>query len=149
MQPLYPKQYQTILAKCSNAHATYHVALPCPSKTKHYIRIRSSPNNQATLLHEPQPQVPICDFTYCNDKYLTETAAKKLTKHATLQLLQTQLGWPVFPPIVITMGIKWIIHTTTIKNLQNLHISTNNIRKLIETLSQIAIIYPTHIFPNK
>ena len=48
--------------------------------------------------------------------------------------LLSQLGWEVPPPITITIGVRETRHTTTTKkNLQNLHIPSPNIHKLLLT----------------
>ena len=41
-----------------------------------------------------------------------------------------------------------IIHTTTTKHPQDLHIPNSKIHKLMESFSQIAIKYLTHIILN-
>ena len=54
-------------------------------------------------------------------------------KYATLQPLLSQLGWTILPSIIIGVGTRGIVHTTTTKQLQDLHIPTIKIRKLMET----------------
>lgn len=125
--------------------------VPCPPKTGHPMHIRSPtpplpPTTKPPFLPNPNLKVRIYEFAYCKGIFPIEATAKNLTKFATLQSL---LGWTILLSIIITMGIRGTAHTTTVKRLQDLHIPTIKICKLIETSSQVGIIYPTHIMLNK
>ena len=89
------------------------------------------------------------EFTYCNDRFPTTAITCKLVKYALLQPLLTQPSSTLLPPIIITIGIRGTFHTNTIQCLKDLHITSHNICKLMEPLSQIPITYLMHIILNK
>lgn len=82
-------------------------------------------------------------------KFPPKLLPRKLVNHATLQPSLTQLGWTILPATIMTARVKGTIHTTTTKQLQNLHIPTTKIRKLLETISHIAIRNLIHIILNE
>ena len=66
-----------------------------------------------------------------------------------LEPLLTQQGWDVLPPFIITTRIEGSIQILSVESLKNLNIPNQKIHKLMETLSQIAIKYLTHIILNR
>ena len=66
-----------------------------------------------------------------------------------LEPLLAQQGWDVLPPFIITTRIEGSIQILSVESLKNLNIPNQKIHKLMETLSQVAIKYLTHIILNR
>lgn len=107
------------------------------------------PTTQPPLLPNLDSKIQLIEFTYCIDRFPIEATTPKMNKYAVLLSLLSQQGWEVLPPIIITIGIRGTIHTPSIDRLQELHISTPKIHKLMEKPSQITIKYLRHIILNK
>ena len=108
-----------------------------------------APNVGLCFTPNPNFEVQIFEFTYCNNRFLVEAINQKLDKYAILHPFLSQLGWIILPPVIITTRIRGILHTTIVNLLQNLQIPNSKIHKLMDIFSQIAISYLTYIILNK
>jgi hypothetical protein len=123
----------------------------CPARLRLDILciLEAPPTNEPPFTPNPNLKVQIFEFTYCNNyRFHVEATNQKLDKHAILHPILSQLGWIVLPPIIIIAGIRGNSDTTTVKVLQDLQIPNSKIQKLMESFSQIAIRYLTHIILN-
>ena len=79
------------------------------------------------------------EITNCDDRFATNTLAKKTTKHQPLINNITSRGWNVAPLMVLAAGAKVTTHIPSMKNLETkLKIINTKIKNTIEQINIIA-----------
>ena len=63
-------------------------------------------------------KIQFIEFTYCNDRFSSETITRKTEKYQPLVDNIANRGWDVEPLIVITVGARATTHTPSIKILE-------------------------------
>lgn len=82
-------------------------------------------------------------------KFCEATFTRKDDGYAILNLLLTQQGCMVLPPIMITTSIQGTIHKMSTNSSYTSKILTTTIYKVMETFSQIATTYLVQIIMNR
>ena len=98
----------------------------------------------------PEITVQFIEFTYCNDRFSTETINQKITKYQPLINNIITKGWNVAPLIVLASGARATTHIPSMNELETkLKLPTSQIRNTFKQLNIIAIQYAHSILIHK
>ena len=100
----------------------------------------------------PTPDITIqyIEFTYCNDRFPTETIERKTTKYQPLIDDLTNNGWIVAPLIVLASGARATTHIPSMKTLETqLKLPTSQIKNTFRHINIIAAQYAHSILIHK
>ena len=101
----------------------------CVLDTPPTTKLHSTPN--------PNLNIQILKFTYCNDKFLMKATSHKLNQYTNPRSILSQHIWTVFLPIIITTRIKRTVHILIVKHRRELEILTSQIHRLMENLHKL------------
>ena len=124
----------------------------CNAKFKPYIicvkRLPYQANSPTTL--ENNFKIQFIEFTYCNDRFSSETIIRKTEKYQPLIDNITNRGWNVEPLIVITAGARATTHIPSMKILEEkFKIPKETIRQTFIDINTIAIQHAMSIILHK
>ena len=117
----------------------------------HIICIKGLPyqSNSPTTL-ENNLKIQFIEFTYCNDRFSSETITRKIEKYQPLIDNITNKGWNVEPLIVITAGARATTHTPSIKILEEkFKIPKETLKQTFIDINTIAIQHTMSIILHK
>jgi hypothetical protein len=135
--------------------------LPCTCNTQRcQCNARLKPDILCVIGHPdnsppptaPTPEITIqfIEFTYCNDRFSTETRERKFTKYQPLINNLMARGWNTTPLIVIASGARATTHIPSMNALATkLKLPTVQIRNTFKQINIIAIQYAHSILIHK
>ena len=94
--------------------------------------------------------IQLIEFTYCNDRFSSETITAKIEKFQPLIENITNIGWNIEPLIIVTAGARAISHIPSMKILETkFKIPEQRVRNTFKEINIIAIHYAMSIILHK
>ena len=109
----------------------------CNARLKPYI-IGHPYNHPPSETLTTDITIQFIEFTYCNDRFATETLDRKIMRYQPLINNIITKGWKVAPLMVLAVGARGTTYIPSIKNLES--IFTLPITKIKNMFKQINII---------
>ena len=98
----------------------------------------------------PEITVQLIEFTYCNDRFSTESLERKITKYQPLINDIKERGWNVAPLIVLASGARATTYIPSMTELETkLKLPTSQIRNTFRQINIIATQYAHSILIHK